>query len=267
MFLKMRVRYIVLTTLTILIIYSLYGRDYEGLESESLHHHDPPPASQPAHPPSINKQTEISTEDDQPSQDMLLEGSNESLKEANLVKPVHAEEHFPVVDLHQLPLGTPKTIPKIQHEPRPESADALALRGKRLGAVKAAFKHAWKGYKDKAWGADELTPISGTSRTAFSGWAATLVDSLDSLWIMGLDEEFREAVKFVGTIDFSKPKGEMVNVFETTIRYLGGLLGAYELSGGRGEYKVLLEKAVELGDFLMGAFDTENRMPMCRWHW
>jgi mannosyl-oligosaccharide alpha-1,2-mannosidase len=54
-------------------------------------------------------------------------------------------------------------------------------------------------------------------------------------------------------------------LFETTIRYLGGLLGAYDVSGGK--YKVLLEKAEELGEVLMGAFDTPNRMPLTYYHW
>jgi mannosyl-oligosaccharide alpha-1,2-mannosidase len=56
-----------------------------------------------------------------------------------------------------------------------------------------------------------------------------------------------------------------VNVFETTIRYLGGLMSAYDLSGQK--YSVLLDKATELGEMLYGAFDTPNRMPVTRWNW
>lgn len=43
-----------------------------------------------------------------------------------------------------------------------------------------------------------------------------------------------------------------MNVFETTIRVLGGLLAAYHLS----EEKVLLEKAEDLGRRLANAFDS-----------
>lgn len=43
-----------------------------------------------------------------------------------------------------------------------------------------------------------------------------------------------------------------INVFETTIRIVGGLLGAYELSGD----DMFLSKAAELADELLLAFDT-----------
>eukprot|EP00732_Lithocolla_globosa_P005164 Lithocolla_globosa_v1_NODE_5177_length_1288_cov_2.825629.p1 type:complete len:243 gc:universal NODE_5177_length_1288_cov_2.825629:1074-346(-) len=45
--------------------------------------------------------------------------------------------------------------------------------------------------------------------------------------------------------------------FETTIRYLGGLLGAYALSGD----ELFLEKARELGDVLMKAYNTPTGIP------
>ena len=105
--------------------------------------------------------------------------------------------------------------------------------------------------------------MSGGARTTFGGWAATLVDSLDTLFIMGFAHEFHEAVDAVRGIDFNAPAQETLNVFETTIRYLGGLLAAYDLSGRA----VLLDKALELGEMLYVAFDTENRMPVARWNW
>ena len=49
---------------------------------------------------------------------------------------------------------------------------------------------------------DEVAPISGGSRTTFGGWAATLVDTLDTLWIMDMKSEFDEAVAAVDTLDF-----------------------------------------------------------------
>ena len=93
--------------------------------------------------------------------------------------------------------------------------------------------------------------------------AATLVDSLDTLHIMGFEKEFDEAVAAVSQIDFNRPGEEILNVFETTIRYLGGLLAAYDLSGRA----ILQDKALELGEMLYAAFDTENRLPVARWNW
>lgn len=57
----------------------------------------------------------------------------------------------------------------------------------RLEVVRDAFRHAWKGYKSYAWGHDELKPISKTFGEWF-GLGLTLIDSLDTMWIMGLKE-------------------------------------------------------------------------------
>lgn len=57
----------------------------------------------------------------------------------------------------------------------------------RLEEVRNAFRHAWKGYKDYAWGHDELKPISKSFGEWF-GLGLTLIDSLDTMWIMGLKE-------------------------------------------------------------------------------
>lgn len=153
-------------------------------------------------------------------------------------------------------------IPKLQHIFEPESAGAKSVRLERLKVVQASFAHAWHGYKDRAWMSDELSPISGGAATTFGGWAATLVDSLDSLWLMGMLDDFEEAVREVKNINFNITETDTLNLFETTIRYLGGLLGAYDLSDAN--YPILLEKAEELGNMLFCAFETPNKMPMTR---
>ena len=49
------------------------------------------------------------------------------------------------------------------------------------------------------------------------GLGLTLIDSLDTMYIMGLTDEFEEAKDWVGeSLDFSINKD--VNLFETTIR-------------------------------------------------
>lgn len=57
----------------------------------------------------------------------------------------------------------------------------------RQKAVSDAFKHAWKGYKTFAWGHDHLKPITGGYQDWF-GLGLTIVDSLDTIYIMGLKE-------------------------------------------------------------------------------
>lgn len=136
-----------------------------------------------------------------------------------------------------------------------------ATKKERQKVVKDTFLRCWRAYRDHAWGKDELSPVSGDSKNPFGGWAASLVDNLDTLWIMGLKDEFEEAVKAAVEIDLSRCQIEEINVFETTIRHLGGFLAAYDLSGD----VRLLEKAREFGDMLIVAFDTPNRMPITRW--
>ena len=58
------------------------------------------------------------------------------------------------------------------------------------------MKHAWDNYKLYAWGKNELKPITKRGHTASifgsSNLGATILDGLDTLYIMGLDKEFKE---------------------------------------------------------------------------
>lgn len=197
------------------------------------------------------------------------EGRSEVPKDS-LTPKIHwskLPEHFPIpsASIIQLPTGKPKQIPNIQHVFADESANDKISREQKLDKIKKTFEFSWAGYKERAWMDDELSPVSGKSRNPFCGWAATLVDSLDTLWIMDMKEEFEEAANAVKDIDFTTTDRKDIPLFETAIRYLGGLLSAYDLSGGT--YRVLLDKAVELAEVLMGAFDTPNRMPIAYYFW
>ncbi|KAG9242268.1 glycosyl hydrolase family 47-domain-containing protein [Calycina marina] len=190
-----------------------------------------------------------------------------TLKDAPIFHYEKLAEHFPVPteSIIPLPTGPAAKIPKIQFAFDDETRDAKINREKRQTHVREQFKKAWDGYRKFAWMHDEVRPVSGTFRDPFCGWAATLVDSLDTLWMMGYEEEFEVAVNAVKKIDFTTTKRSEIPVFETTIRYLGGLLAAYDVSGGK--FQALLDKAVELGDVLIGTFDTPNRMPELYYRW
>ncbi|EAQ82979.1 hypothetical protein CHGG_10797 [Chaetomium globosum CBS 148.51] len=173
------------------------------------------------------------------------------------IAPRHPPRERPV----QLPRHAPgrgPRRPRIQHRFGKETAEERQTREARREAVRDLTRKCWDSYRRYAWKQDALLPLSKAGRDQFSGWAATLVDSLDTLWMMGLRDEFDEAVAAVAEIDFGNSSTPQVNIFETNIRYLGGLMAAYDLSGRA----VLLEKAVELGDLIYAGFDTENRMPV-----
>lgn len=73
--------------------------------------------------------------------------------------------------------------------PRPASL-LPAQQNKRQQAVVEAFRHAWAGYHKFAWGHDELKPVSRSFAEWF-GLGLTLIDSLDTMWILGLKKGTR----------------------------------------------------------------------------
>ena len=62
-------------------------------------------------------------------------------------------------------------------------------------------KHAWDGYTQFAWGENELKPLSKTGHSAVvfgkTHLGATIVDSLDTLYLMGLQDRFEQGKEWV----------------------------------------------------------------------
>merc|ERR1712098_684997 len=91
---------------------------------------------------------------------------------------------------------------------------------------------------------------------------ATVVDALDTLYIMGMDEEFERGKQWVSeNLDMNQLTGD-VSVFETNIRYVGGLLTAYAFTGE----DIFKDKAVHVVDKLLPAFDTPTGIPYALQH-
>nr|XP_034839170.1 LOW QUALITY PROTEIN: endoplasmic reticulum mannosyl-oligosaccharide 1,2-alpha-mannosidase-like [Maniola hyperantus] len=125
----------------------------------------------------------------------------------------------------------------------------------RQFAVVESFKHAWRGYKAHAWGHDNLKPVSGAPHDWFS-LGLTIVDGLDTAYIMGLMEEFEEGRQWVNSeLVFTKNKD--VNLFEVTIRVLGALLTNHHFT----QDPMFLDKAKDLGERLMAAFSSPSGIP------
>jgi len=135
---------------------------------------------------------------------------------------------------------------KISQDLGQKSDDMARLR---RPYVKQAMQYAWEGYRQYAFGYDEIRPQSKQGTNHWGGIAVSLVDSLDTLWLMKMTKEFEEARDYVRDT-LSHDQNSKVSVFETTIRSLGGLLAAYDWSRDH----VFLEEAMDLARRLMRAF-------------
>ncbi|GAB6032546.1 hypothetical protein CHUAL_011439 [Chamberlinius hualienensis] len=139
----------------------------------------------------------------------------------------------------------------------PTDPDVQAKRNQ----IKQMMKHAWENYVRYAWGKNELKPISkrGHSAGIFGKEAvgASIVDGLDTLYIMGLMDEYKLGRDWISeNLDVSKFSSD-ISVFETNIRFVGGLLTCYALTGD----KMFRVKADEIAQMLLPAFNTPSGIP------
>mgnify|MGYP006142595269 FL=1 len=151
-------------------------------------------------------------------------------------------------DRADLPEPEPRKV-----ENPPESV-AAAKSGSEIisDEIRSSMQYAFQAYMRDAWKSDEYMPIKKRGINTFGGKGLTIIDSLDTLYLMGLDTEFKSAKHFV--VNEFHFHGR-INVFENNIRVLGGLLSAYSLTNDR----IFLEKAILVGEQLLKAF--RRRIP------
>eukprot|EP00112_Aurelia_sp_Birch-Aquarium-sp1_P000773 Seg1075.8 transcript_id=Seg1075.8/GoldUCD/mRNA.D3Y31 product="ER degradation-enhancing alpha-mannosidase-like protein 2" protein_id=Seg1075.8/GoldUCD/D3Y31 len=134
--------------------------------------------------------------------------------------------------------------------------------------AKAMFYHGYNGYLTHGFPYDELKPISCTGHDTWGSYHLTLVDSLDTLLIMGNTTEFLRVVKLLKD-EMKFEKDINVSVFETNIRVIGGLLAAHllmhrtdvKLDPGWPCEGALLDLARQAAEKLLPAFNTSTSMP------
>lgn len=138
------------------------------------------------------------------------------------------------------------------------SISAQAVDKKQMAErVKAEFLHSWNGYKQYCWGHDDLKPISKTCRDWYgTPLLMTPVDSLDSLYMLGFKKEADATREYI-VKNLSFDKDISVQNFEVTIRILGGLLSAYQMT----DDKRLLTLADDLGTRLLPVFNSPTGLP------
>jgi mannosyl-oligosaccharide alpha-1,2-mannosidase len=136
-------------------------------------------------------------------------------------------------------------------DPRPEIAPPASWR-EVAEDVRRETRFAWRSYVDKAFGHDQIKPVSGGFEEFFVDghpMGLTIVEALDTLWLMELDRELEQGLAWVRR-NLRFDVDASFQVFETNIRMLGGLLSGYHCTGERR----LLELAEDIGERLLVAF-------------
>lgn len=125
--------------------------------------------------------------------------------------------------------------------------------------IKGMAEEAWKAYRTHANGFDDLQPASRSGRNWYNGGTLliTPIDALSTFHLLDMKREWNEAREMIATGSFDLP--DFVSFFEVTIRNLGGLLSAYELSGRKDQ--LFLDKAIDLADRLLPVFDPKTGLP------
>jgi hypothetical protein len=165
---------------------------------------------------------------------------------------------FSPMYLHQLQDTTPRSFP-----PMPSSRVQS-----NIDLLKSMFQHGYDSYMYNAYPASELKPKSCTGGTfhLIRLPALTLIDTLDTLLIMGNHTEFARSVERLRLLDMEMKTNNIwkssteeggvfavnqnVSLFETNIRVLGGLLSAHQMAEAWVENKV----------FLNDVFDKDNNI-------
>lgn len=140
----------------------------------------------------------------------------------------------------------------------------------RARAIRSAFEWAWDGYYTNAFPNDELEPVDNVGGNSRNHWGATAVDALGTAILMEEVPIIQSILDHIKTIEFLDGSIDTISIFETTIRYMGGLLSAYELLDGpfvhlpfdRGSVQMLLKKAKDVGDLLLVGFEPGNILPL-----
>ena len=136
----------------------------------------------------------------------------------------------------------------------PLCVSAAAAPWKALAQdVRAEMKWSWDHYVERCFGQDQIKPVSGGAEPFFfpkgPSLGLSIVEALDTLYVMGLDAEVDQGVRWIADNLRFDIDGE-VQVFETGIRIVGGLLSGWH--GTRD--KKLLALAKDMADRLSPAF-------------
>lgn len=153
--------------------------------------------------------------------------------------------------------------------------------------TKKLFNHAIDNYLSLAYPFDELKPISCVPKTrnftysldlitndVLGNYSVTLIDSLTTAAIMNDPIRFNNLINLVNNTFYEKKFDidSTVQVFETTIRILGGLISSHlyaidkrkKVYLGESYNGFLLDLAIDIADRLLPAYITVTGLPLAR---
>ncbi|MQM05197.1 hypothetical protein Taro_038005 [Colocasia esculenta] len=110
--------------------------------------------------------------------------------------------------------------------------------------VRGMFYHAFDGYLQHAFPLDELRPLSCTGEDTLGGYALTLIDSLDTLALLGDHEHFAAAVEWIGNnlrFDISPFKQDSFGMAAEGLLEVGTMLHGAEFVNLRSEGMVQMD--------------------------
>lgn len=119
--------------------------------------------------------------------------------------------------------------------------------------VRNDIRSSWMQYMTHAFPMDTLRPVTLDGVNDYGGIALTAIDSLDTLWIANLRQEFDETVRRLQNLSFAVDNNR-INVFETCIRVLGGLISAYHFS----KNSILKSMLLDIAHRLLPAFSSSD---------
>lgn len=130
----------------------------------------------------------------------------------------------------------------------------------RREKVREMVLHAYSGYSKYAWGQNEHRPMSKTGHSAnvfgSHSLGITIIDSLDTIFLAELKDSYQKSREWIET-QFNPNVPSEISAFEINIRLVGGFLSIYALTND----KLYLDKAQQVADLLLPAFETPTGIP------
>ena len=136
------------------------------------------------------------------------------------------------------------------HQPNStnSSNNSLSETETRRQFIVNITREAWGAYVRHAWGQEALQPLSQNSdkNNRLPANGETIIQSITTLWLMGLQEEYGRARKWID---------EEMNITRVKLENIGSLISAYSLTGD----EMFKQRAKQVADYLHGQYNATGK--------